>query len=405
MAKERGLPMIIFDDGLGKLGPMADLRAAFEVRTGVCTTAHRLATLRSKSLAGYWVPGRLEASVRLRANAPVNELPKDEEVLCVNGRWSTIDGEARLPLGEALLEGPTGHVIAAHLRRADAEYLLTTGQLHERVRTRSTDQRELYRYPWDVIGAFKQTIPADLHMARLLESAIMDPSGWVVGSESVEVHRTATVWPGVVFDATKGPIRVDKDATVRPGAVLCGPCAVLRGATVLDRALIKANTVIGPMCKAAGEIGGTVFQGYANKGHDGHLGDSWVGKWANLGAGTTNSNLLNTYGEVTMRVEPDGPRHRTGLTFLGTIIGDHVKTAIETRLMTGTVLGTGSMIACTPAPPATVRRFAWITDDGERTYQLEKFIETMRTVMARRGKEPSEAYLELVKGLHEGAKV
>ena len=58
-------------------------------------------------------------------------------------------------------------------------------------------------------------------------------------------------------------------------------------------------------------------------GHAGHLGDSWVGEWVNLGADTTNSNLLNTYTEVTARA-PGGKTERTGHVFLGATIGDHV---------------------------------------------------------------------------------
>ena len=108
----------------------------------------------------------------------------------------------------------------------------------------------------------------------------------------------------LVLDAERGPIRIDRGAVIRPGAVICGPCSIGREAVVVDRALIKPDTVIGPVCKVGGEVGGTIFQGYSNKSHEGHLGDSWEGKWVNFGAGTSNSNLLNTYGEVTMQLEP-----------------------------------------------------------------------------------------------------
>ena len=155
--------------------------------------------------------------------------------------------------------------------------------------------------------------------------------------------------------------------------------------------------------RLGGEIGGTSIVGYSNKAHDGHLGDSIVGEWVNLGAGTDNSNLLNTYSEVPVRLEPDGPRERTGRIFFGSVIGDHVKCAIGTRLMTGTVLGTGAMVARSTPPPSTVRRFAWLTDDGERSYQIGKFVEVARTVMARRSLVPGPAYLERLGSLHAAA--
>jgi hypothetical protein len=147
-------------------------------------------------------------------------------------------------------------------------------------------------------------------------------------------------------------------------------------------------------------VSNTIIHGVSNKAHDGFLGDSWIGSWVNVGAGTTSSNLLNTYGEITMRVEVDGPRHRTGMQFLGTVIGDHAKLAIMTRLMTGTVIGTGAMVATSAPPPATVRRFAWLTDSGERTYDHEKFVQAMSRMMERRGYKSGPAYLAALQRLH-----
>ena len=390
--------MIIFDDGLGQLGPMTDLRAVYEVRTGMYTTAGRIRACWPKNLAGYWVPERLATLVASRADAPVNVLPAEEVLFLVNGRLGMPDPDMDLDVGTAAIEESTGHVVAAHLPRATAESLLTTGELHERVRSVRVKQGTLYKYPWDILALAKETIPADIASVRLLDHRVTAKLE-IVGGYPVEVHRQATVGPGVVFDAELGSILVHENAVIRPQAVLCGPCSIGAGSVIVDRAHIKPNTVIGPMCKIGGEVGGTLFQGYANKGHEGHLGDSWVGKWVNLGAGTTNSNLLNTYGPVTMCLEPEGARHRTGQTFLGAVIGDHVKTAILTRLMTGSVIGTGAMIASALTPPTTVPAFAWLTDAGERVYRLGKFVDVMTTVMARRERTPSPEYLEAIKAL------
>ncbi|MCP3903272.1 MAG: hypothetical protein GY715_06500 [Planctomycetes bacterium] len=399
-------PMIIFDDDKGQLGPMTDLRAAFEVRTGMFTTGGRIDAHRPKMLSGYWVPAHLRSLVASRANAPVNVLPNEEMLLCVNGRWAVPDPHLEIAPEHAIVEESTGHVVVALLRRANAEYLFDTGELHERVHIHHRRERLLYKYPWDVMALMKETIPHDISSFRLVDVKVISNVAHVIPPYPVEVHRTVAVGPNVVFDASQGPIIVHEDAVIRPNAVVCGPCSVGSGATVIDQALIKPNTVIGPRCKVGGEVGGTIFQGYSNKSHDGHLGDSWIGKWVNFGAGTTNSNLLNTYGNVTMRIEPEGPRHRTGLRYLGAIIGDHVKFAIGTRLMTGSVVGTGAMIAGTIPPPTCVRRFAWLTDDGERAYRLSKFVETMRAMMERREKTLSSEYLAAVEALYrvnEGA--
>jgi UDP-N-acetylglucosamine diphosphorylase/glucosamine-1-phosphate N-acetyltransferase len=207
----------------------------------------------------------------------------------------------------------------------------------------------------------------------------------------------------VVLDSEHGAIHVAEHAVVRPGAVLIGPCYVGPHSTVLERATIRPGTAIGPWCKVNGEVGGTIFQGYANKAHDGYLGDAYVGEWVNLGAGTTVSNLLNTYSEVIAKATPGGSNERTGETFLGPVIGDHVKTAICTRVMTGSILHTGSMFATTAAVSGCVGPFTWATDEGQRVYRLDKFLEVARAAMERRKVEPSEAYIAALAALHAGA--
>ena len=397
-------PIIIFDDGHGELGPMTDLRASFEVRTGMLTTAERIMARRPESLAAYWVPRRLALLVGERADVPVNEMPSGKEFLCVNGRWRAPDRRLRFKAGEALTEQDSGHVVAALLGRDQAEAFLDSGELPGDVTVTSPVRQVLYTYPWDVMSNLSESIVQDIEMVRMLDAKV--PAGLtnVVGAHPVEVHESARLYPNAVLDAERGPIVVHERAIIRPGAVICGPCSIGPESVIIDHALVKPNTVIGPRCKIGGEVGGTIFQGHSNKAHLGHLGDSWVGEWVNVGAGSTNSNLLNTYGEVVMRLEPEGRLHRTGLTFQGAIIGDHAKFAINTRIMTGTVVGTGAMIALTAAPPQTVRRFAWLTDRGEQVFRIEKFIETATRMMVRRDQVPSDAYIDALRALYTASR-
>ncbi|MHC5007805.1 MAG: putative sugar nucleotidyl transferase [Planctomycetota bacterium] len=397
--------MVIFDDGQGRFGPMTDLRACFEVRTGMLTTAGRLAAARPEPLGAYWVPAHLAAVVSKRADAPVNQLPDAKDLLCVNGRWRLPRRDLSLKRGQAAIEQDTQHVVAARLAREDAERFLASGELPDGVESRPAGGDLLYVYPWDVLSMLSEAICCDIEAVRILDAKVPSDEATVVGPHPVEVHRSARLYPNVVLDAERGPIAIRERAVIRPGAIISGPCSIGRESVIIDHASIKPNTVIGPMCKIGGEVGETVFQGYSNKAHDGHLGGAWVGKWVNFGAGTVNSNLLNTYGEISMRLEPDGPMSRTGLTFLGAIVGDHVKFAIGTRIMTGTVVGTGAMIATTNPPPSTVRRFAWLTDKGESVFRFDKFMDTAVKVMTRRDQVPSRAYEQLLHDLHTNATV
>jgi hypothetical protein len=124
----------------------------------------------------------------------------------------------------------------------------------------------------------------------------------------------------------------------------------------------------------------TVMTGHANKGHDGFVGHSVLGRWVNLGASTVTSNLKNTYGTVQLWT-PEGPRD-TGLQFLGTLFGDHAKTGIGTRLTTGSVVGAGANVVVNGVVPKLVPPFAW--GESGATYDLDRFVKSAERMMARR---------------------
>ena len=126
----------------------------------------------------------------------------------------------------------------------------------------------------------------------------------------------------------------------------------------------------------------TIVIGHANKGHDGFVGHSVIGRWANLGAGTITSNLKNSYGTVSLWT-PRGVE-ATGLQFLGTMLGDHVKTGIGTRLTTGSVIGAGANVFGSSMLPKFVPPFAWGDEPPYGTFELAKFLDVAERVMARR---------------------
>jgi len=413
--------MVIFDDrdfpftdprAAPDFGPMADLRAFFELRTGALTTAERLAREWPAGVGALRVPEPLEAIVRERSKVLVNALPDGEDsFFCVNGRWTFPSSRFELGPGQAILEEPGGAVVAAELSRADAESFLTTKALPEHIERLTHDGQLLSRRPWDVLGLLPRALLTDLLAMSMVREAGQAPREeqnvplgvTIIGDEAVAIDSRARVYPSVVLDVEEGPIAIEAGAVVRPGAIVRGPAYIGKQSTVLEHALVKPNTVVGPVCKIAGEVGATIFQGFSNKAHDGHLGDSYVGEWVNFGAGTTNSNLLNTYGEILVKLRPTARRERTGLMYFGAIVGDHVKFAINTRLMTGSVIGTGSMIATTAPPPATVDAFMWMTDKGAHAYQWSKFIDVAHAVMKRRDVELSDAIFDRLKTLHTKA--
>lgn len=206
------------------------------------------------------------------------------------------------------------------------------------------------------------------------------PTSIILGEHPVVVSEKANIEPQVVFDATLGPILVGPGSVVFSFTRLVGPCYIGRDTEVLGDRI--ATCSIGDVCKVRGELSNTVILGHTNKGHEGFVGHSYMGRWVNLGAGTITSNLKNTYGPVALWT-PRGMRD-TGMQFLGTFFGDHAKTGIGTRLTTGTVLGAGANVFGSEMPPKAVPPFAWGGQPPHEIFALDKFLEVAERMMARR---------------------
>jgi UDP-N-acetylglucosamine diphosphorylase / glucose-1-phosphate thymidylyltransferase / UDP-N-acetylgalactosamine diphosphorylase / glucosamine-1-phosphate N-acetyltransferase / galactosamine-1-phosphate N-acetyltransferase len=237
----------------------------------------------------------------------------------------------------------------------------------------------LLRGTFDLLSALEELLPADCADYLAAQNDGVPGGSVVLGDPTHLVCMGANVEPGVVFDLRNGVVVLDQGAEVRSGTRLEGPVYV-GSATKILGGFIRAS-VFGAECRVRGEVAASVFLGFANKSHDGFVGHSVVGHWVNLGAGTTTSNLKNTYG--TVRLDVDGVRIDTGRLNLGTLIGDHAKTAIGTMLATGTVVSAGANVFGTPTPPRYVPPFAWGCSGTERMTE-EGFLRIAERVMSRR---------------------
>jgi UDP-N-acetylglucosamine diphosphorylase/glucosamine-1-phosphate N-acetyltransferase len=208
------------------------------------------------------------------------------------------------------------------------------------------------------------------------------PEGVIrIGKGELSMSAQAEVEPGVVVDTRHGPVRLDDGVRVEGPARLVGPLYVGRDSWVLGGHV--ATSSIGPMCKVRGELVWSVFLGWDNKAHDGYLGHAMLGRWVNLGAGTVNSDLKNTYGTVRVWT-PDGEQD-SKLVKVGCFLGDHVKAGVGTLLNTGTVIGAGSNVFGGVMPPTVVPPFAWGAGVDLRDYRFDQFVRVAEAAMARRG--------------------
>jgi UDP-N-acetylglucosamine diphosphorylase/glucosamine-1-phosphate N-acetyltransferase len=394
---------ILLDDGGGRFGPLTDLRSIIEVRTGASTILERFHRVLGEPRAVV-VPKALRGLARERGlPEPVTDGEGPIEIwnARLRGDLSAL-AESPAP-GEAWCTSE-GDCLAANLEPREAAAYLDSGELDDRIRRTVRSDLALIARPWHILDELDARLRQDL-AAIASDEGFVDAGGTGfdrVGDHPIRLHATATIGRAVVLDATGGPIAIAAGASVGHGSILEGPVFVGPGCVVAPRTHLKRGVSLGPVCKVGGEIGATIFQGHANKVHEGHLGDAWVGEWANFGASTVNSNLLNTYGEVSMRLAPDGPSERTGRTAMGCLVGDHVKFAIGTRITTGACFGTGSMIAVDD-PPRCVGRFRWLVDRGETGYRYDRFLEVATIAAGRRGTTFGPAYLERLATLHADA--
>ncbi len=235
--------------------------------------------------------------------------------------------------------------------------------------TNQQDGCKTIQYPWNIFQINDWAVRKDFEL--ITTGRISQPissTNQIISPENIFIEEGASVECSII-NASTGPVYIGKNATVMEGCIIRGPLALCEGATLKMGAKVYPATTIGPYCSAGGEIKNSVLLGFSNKAHDGYLGDSVIGEWCNLGAGTTNSNIKNTAGEIKMWNNDAKDFIGVGIK-AGLIMGDYSRAAINTAFNTGTVVGVCCNIFGEGFPPKLVKNFAW----GNEKYDFEKAI-------------------------------
>ncbi|HUR00884.1 MAG TPA: putative sugar nucleotidyl transferase [Gemmatimonadaceae bacterium] len=392
--------LYFFDDARARqFEPFALTRPVSELRAGTSLIRKRWERATGLKSGGFlssphlqnFQEGTAPGAVASKAEIPAGSI--------------VINSRCIIPLGIELerfdLLMCEGVACAVRLARAlpAAEFAdggLDLGAVQTSLGGRKIDGRWIHEV-WDLIGTLVEQLIEDIPLRAKTLIAAAPSTATVMGTFPVFIEEGAEIAPHVVLDATAGPILVRKGSTVAPFATLVGPIAIGRESHILgDRV---AASSIGDHCKVRGEFNNTIMIGHANKGHAGFVGHSYLGRWVNLGAMTTTSNLKNTYAPVQLWT-PTGVRN-TGLQNLGTFFGDHAKTGIGTLLNTGTVIGSGANVFGGKMPPKAVPPFAWGDSEPYDTYDITKFLEVAERVMARRHVELGEKEKKQLAAAHK----
>ncbi|MBE0570874.1 MAG: GlmU family protein [Ignavibacteriaceae bacterium] len=254
-------------------------------------------------------------------------------------------------------------------------------------------------YLWDLIYLNGKEIQNDFKFLTKGKSSAKKkyPGVNFVNKKNIFIGKDVELKPGVVLEASTGPIFIEKNVTIFPNAVIQGPFYVGESSKIKSCATIYPNVSIGKVCKVGGEVEDTIIHPYTNKQHSGFLGHSYLGSWINLGADTNNSDLQNNYG--TIKVQVNGRHIDSGKQFVGLMMGDHSKTAINTMFNTGTVVGFSSNVYGAGFPPKYIASYGWGGSESMKEYKLVKAVETASAVFSRREKtfsKEDEALFETI---------
>jgi UDP-N-acetylglucosamine diphosphorylase/glucosamine-1-phosphate N-acetyltransferase len=382
------LTLYLFDDGTARRWqPFALTRPIGELLLGAHTFRARAELLFGARCAGHVSAEHLVGFDEPYAArvVPADSIGKDRARLFLSSR-AVLDWDVRIDShGRATTLGIADEIVGLFLPAGaatpGADWFVAPAQLDARAKLLQVEGRVLHR-PWDLVAANARQIVRDHERGHVPEGEPAAPRFDAIGytAGALRVGHNVTIEPNVVFDFSHGPIWLDDGVTVRSFTRLAGPAYVGPGSTLLGGPYDAVS--VGPVCRVHGEMEESIVLGYANKAHDGFLGHAYLGRWVNLGAMTTNSDLKNNYGTIRMWT-PEGETD-TGLMKLGCLIGDHVKTGIGALLNTGTVIGAGSNLYGTAMPPKYVPPFSWGSGAELVAYDAEKFLEVTQTIMKRR---------------------
>lgn len=382
------------DEKVSKFHPLTLTRPMDDLRVGIYTIREKWSRALGSTFVGRLLPPSLGGVFSM------GEVDEKLGVVWINSRFlpsqKIIESIKTLEAGEKLVF--KAQTLAAKLTGKESAKLFKENAFKgDDLKAIEVNETIHLEDLWDLLNLNAYEIEKDIQLSGLKptsEGEVANPS--IHNPENTYVGEDVHIEPGAIIIAKGGPVVIMDGATIEAGSIIKGPVVIGEGSTVKMAARIYGGTTIGPVCKVGGEVSNCIFHSYSNKGHDGFVGNSIFGQWVNLGADTNTSNLKNNYREVRIFNWETREEIETGAQFLGTIMGDHSKTAINTMLNTGTMCGVSSNIFMSGFPPKYIPSFSWVGSEEYGEYKFDKAVEAMKAMMKRRDIEPTDAYKNMM---------
>ena len=358
---------------------------------------------KSVSLCCRWYMAGLS---RLRYNLPVNDFTSlDGDCLVINAAikpdTEIFDKLKAAPVNTAYFGSNSfigGRFDGELIQKIDLAKVIESPSAMPQGIDIQTLEAASYEHLWEIVNANSQAIEFDLSIIPDISHWRRSPQANKHG-DNVYIHPKTEIGQGVFIDDSGGPVIIDKGVKIEPRSLIQGPVYIGQGSVVMA-GMVREGCSLGPVCKVGGELEETIILGYSNKCHEGFIGHSYIGEWVNLGALTTNSDLKNNYGEISISM--NWQLVKTGSIKVGCFIGDHTKTGIGTLLNTGIVIGfSNNLYGGGLFMEKEIGHFRWGTPGNLVGYRLEKAMEVAKAAMNRRNIVFDEAYQTLFERISE----
>jgi UDP-N-acetylglucosamine diphosphorylase/glucosamine-1-phosphate N-acetyltransferase len=377
------MPIVLFDNNLRQqLYPFTYTRAVGTIRSGIFTPKERWEHITGDKVQIQTT--NLLQSLYGQPEVDTNTLWIDA-LLFLN--HDIIDQIKALQTGQCIYDD-TGFIAGVGETNHIEDYS---------TQTKLEDQKRL-QYASDLIQNNDAQIRFDFELATAGKtSAIIPDTCTATHKEYIFIEENAKL-SHCHLNASTGPIYIASGAEIQEGSCIRGPFVLLNDACVKMNTVVYGATTIGPKSIIGGEVKNSILFGYSNKAHHGYLGDSVIGEWCNLGAGTSNSNVKNTAGSIGVWDEVANNKRYVG-SKMGVCMGDYVKTAINTSITTGATIGVGANVFCAGLTPNVVTHFCWGIDNA--TYQIDKLIEDTANWKAFKNEPFTDIEKQMIRAIFE----
>ena len=385
------MAIVLFDTANSKdLYPLTCNKAAAALRCGIYTIKERWQKIAGKKVyiftAGY-------------LSGLYNDIPFDEHIW-IDALIFTDDKLLQKIL--LLNEGEyisNGEGFIAGRGKIDAKNFISSNPKQYFNKEIKYSEIKKLQHLWQIFQWNDEMIRNDFTLiTKEKSSQQISSSNKIIGEENIFIEPGAAVEHAII-NASAGPVYIGKNVLIMEGAMLRGPLALCEGSVIKMGAKIYGATTIGEYCVAGGEIKNSIINNYSNKAHDGYLGDSIIGEWCNLGAGTANSNVKNTGADVKVWNDANKILEDAG-NKCGMVMGDYTFTAINTSINTGTVIGICCNVFGEGLTPKHIPGFSWGFHNFKQ-YNFTKLLQHIDNWKKMKGHSLTKSEQEILKHIFE----